>query len=426
MTGALTGSDDSTAASRAPGRRTAGGWLWQALLLVALSLLLSYLLYGLSGGREVADDAPNLIGLARDPFVLWGDYGAAGFSDTWGSFPPLLPLFFGLLVWPWLALFGPFWGIRLGVLSWSIVTLGAFHLTIGRIDGVTAERRRLLMWVFVLLPSLLGAIAFIPQEEIYVALFALALYAAARMGKWRVVYALLLLTMLAGKYFLLVLVFPLAVYSPRPWRNLLLWGGTAAALLGLYIGYHRLYFGLSPILGHMIDPGSSLSVWALFWNLGLRLPPVAVKYLSVVFVVIASFFFARSSRRSGAPLAFAFAGVLYSTLLLLSITVPAYVLWAVPFALICAGMTGDSRYRAWIVLLAVLWGVAEWGANFFRGVKLALETERAAGKTALAMAAERALGAGFPFGLLHVALVALVVVFGIGMVLLIRRSHRFV
>ncbi|MCK4350681.1 MAG: hypothetical protein KAX13_07475, partial [Candidatus Krumholzibacteria bacterium] len=65
MTGALTGSDDSTAASRAPGRRTAGGWLWQALLLVALSLLLSYLLYGLSGGREVADDAPNLIGLAR-------------------------------------------------------------------------------------------------------------------------------------------------------------------------------------------------------------------------------------------------------------------------------------------------------------------------------------------------------------------------
>ena len=36
--------------------------------------------------------------------VLRGDYGAAGLSDNGGSFPPLLPLIFGALVFPRLAI----------------------------------------------------------------------------------------------------------------------------------------------------------------------------------------------------------------------------------------------------------------------------------------------------------------------------------
>jgi len=149
------------------------------LVLVVSSLAIAWFLFRVSGGNEIADDAGELSRLVRRPFVLWSDYRAAGFSDAWGSFPPLFPLLFAPLVAPWLAIAGGFWGFRLGVFSWTVVAFFALDALLAREPGVPESRRRGLLFLFVLLPSVLGAIALIPEEEIYVSLFAAALYAAA-------------------------------------------------------------------------------------------------------------------------------------------------------------------------------------------------------------------------------------------------------
>jgi hypothetical protein len=375
--------------------------------------------YRLSGGREVADDAKRLIDFARRPFILWGDYRAEGLSDAWGSFPPLLPPLFGILVSPWLAAFPDFWGFRIGVLSWSVVAFFVIYIIVGRLLRLPPDRQRSALLIFAFLPSVLGAIAFIPQEEIYVSLFTIILYIAARNERWNLVLPLLALTLLAGKYFLLVLAIPLAFMTKRPFRYLCLWVGVSAALLAAYIGYHRTLFGLSPVIGHVIDPGSSLSIWALLWNLGLRPDPQVVKLASLILVIAAVFIFSRKASRRGLPLPFTLSGTLYITLLCISITFPAYVLWTIPLTVICTALMERGRGRAWAIVLLFLWGFGEWSANFLRGVHLALRTERAAGKTALAGAAERFLGAGFPYQASHVVCIAVVIACGGGLIYLL-------
>ncbi len=66
-------------------------WLGPTIALIASHLAISAILAAATGGREIGDDAPHLLDLVRAPFSLFGDYRAAGYSDTWGSFPPLLP-----------------------------------------------------------------------------------------------------------------------------------------------------------------------------------------------------------------------------------------------------------------------------------------------------------------------------------------------
>lgn len=50
------------------------------------------------------------------------------------------------------------------------------------------------------------------------------------------------------------------------------------------------------------------------------------------------------------------------------------------------------------------WGLCGWGSNFFRGVALALASDRAAGKEVMAAWATRLLGSEFPFRLVHLAM----------------------
>lgn len=388
-------------------------WLVPLIVLVGASLVLTLAIFNLSGGREIADDAAHLVGFARNPFVLWGDYRAAGISDRWGSFPPLLPLVFGSLVYPWLRIAGDFWGFRLGVLSWSIVVLFGLYLVLRREHGISQGRKKFVLMLFALLPSVLGAIAFIPQEESYVSLYCIALYVAAKYHRWGLVFFLFVLAAFAGKYFLLVLAVPLALQSRALVKNLLLWGVPCFVLLAAYVWYHKVLFGLTPIVSYVLDPGSSISLWALLWNLGYTLDPAAVRSLSLVLIAIAVFAFCLAGRRSGVELVFLMAGTLYITLLCLSITVPAYVLWNVPLVLVCIALMRVRRHIVWTVICLFFWGVGEWGANFFRGVKLALDTARPEGKTALAKLAERSLGGDFPYHLFHVACIALVLASGL-------------
>jgi hypothetical protein len=72
----------------------------------------------------------------------------------------------------------------------------------------------------------------------------------------------------------------------------------------------------------------------------------------------------------------------------------------------------------------VLWGVFEWGSNFFRGVSYALQAERGAGKEAIAAAAEQILGAGFPYHSTFVLLTMLVPLCGVGLIALLSRDAR--
>ena len=368
--------------------------------------------YRITGGREIADDARMLSRMVFQPFVLWGDYGAAGFSDSWGSFPPLLPFLFGLLTRPWFELFPDFAALRIGVLTWNVVMFMILARFTGRTLGLEEKSVRLILWVFVLLPSVILAIVFIPQEEIYVAIFAIALFAAGIRGRWGMITVLLLLTALAGKYFLLVLIVPLAFASGRPKKNILLWGGLSAAVLGIYVLYHYLAFGLRPILGHVVPYNSSLSVWGLLWNIGLQLEPATVKVVSLPILLAAVLFAGAFANRKGLPLPHSFAVTLYITLALLSITFPAYILWNIPFVLICAAMTRDMRTRAIMIAGAFVWGAGEFGANFCRGVELALSTERGQGKTELALAAQRVFGEDFPWHSFHVACLVIVLVSG--------------
>ena len=404
-------------------------WLVPLVTLVALSLALSFLVYKASGGSEIADDAKVLIRFAREPFVLWGNYEAAGLGARWGSFPPLLPLLFGALVHPWLLIASDFWGFRLGVLTWGVVVLLALHFALGREAGISEGRRRFVLLMFAVLPSVLGAIAFIPQEEIYVSLFCLALYAAAAKGRWNLVFALLVLSVFAGKYFLLALAVPLAFKSGAPIRKLALWGGTTFVLLAAYVWYHKAFFGSAPIINYVLDPGAAISIWALIWNLGVVFDPALVNWLSLMLVAVLVLGFCFAGRRSGISLTPLMAGTVYITLLGLSITCPAYILWNVPLVLICIALMRVRRHVVWAIVFLFLWGVGEWGANFFRGVKLALDTDRPGGKEALAKLAERFLGAGFPFHAAHIACIGIVLASGIAQICLLwvaekeRRAH---
>ena len=392
------------------------------VVLAAASMAAAYLLYRMSGGNEIADDVVTLTRMVRDPFVLWRDYRAAGFSDNWGSFPPLLPPVFSILVAPWLRIAGDFWGFRLGVLSWTIAALFALDALLRRTGGIPEERRRGLLLLFVLLPSVLGAIALIPQEEIYVSLFAAALYAAAAAKRWRLAPPLLLAAVLAGKYFLLILAVPLALYSPAPRRNLLAWGALCAAALGAYVGYHRIAHGLAPIVSHDIGPGWGVSLWALLWNAGFQPAPRLVRILSLACVAVFAAVFAMRSRREGRPLVFSVSGTIVGTLLLLSLATPGYILWAAPLLPVAVGLMKRRAHRVWSIVLLFAWGVGEWGANFFRGVALALGADRPAGKETVAALAERLLGRGFPFALAHIGFLCLVLAAGCGLLYLLSTA----
>ncbi len=392
------------------------------IVLVAVSMAIVFLLSRVSGGKEIADDVATLSRLVRSPFALWGDYREAGFSDTWGSFPPLLPMLFSVLVAPWIVVAGTFWGFRVGVLVWTIVALFALDALLGREQGIPESRRRGLLFLFVLLPSVLGTIALIPEEEIYVSLFAAALYAAAAAKRWRPVPFLLLATALAGKYFLLVLAVPLAVYSPAPRRNLIAWCALCGGALAAYVLYHRFAHGLLPILSHDVDPGSSLSIWALLWNLGVQPPLRLVRILSLLGVAVFAAGFSLRFKKEGRPLVFAFAGTIIGTLALLSLSYPGYILWAACLLPVAIGLMKEKVHVFWAVALLFLWGVGEWGANLFRGVALALGADRPAGKEVIASFAQRLFGSDFPFALAHIVLLCLVLVAAAGLLHLLARA----
>ncbi|MCO4771976.1 MAG: hypothetical protein KDA24_18235 [Deltaproteobacteria bacterium] len=369
------------------------------LALVLGSGLIAATVFSVAG-VELGDDAPHLLRLVAHPFVLFGDYRAAGFWDTWGSFPPLLPLLFGLLVRPWTWLVPDFWAIRLGALSWSLVCLAAMGWLSGRRRHGAPETRRALL-AFAFLPTTLATISVLPQEETYVSLFVLALVEAARTRRDRWLLPLLVLAMLAGKYFLLILVFPLAIHSGAPAQRITRWLPVLVGLLGAYVASHWLLHGLTPILSHTLDPSASVSVWALLWTLGLEVPPAVIKALSIVGSVGVVSALCVRMKSDGAGLDSMVVVSLLATLLCISITFPGYVMWVLPLALV-TGLSLPVRTQWQQVALFALWGAAELTANFSRGVALALHTPRSAGKSAVAEAAAAVLGADFPYGAVQI------------------------
>lgn len=398
-------------------------WLGPLLALCTLSLGFAAIAWFVSGGREFADDADQLLRLSRHPFVLWQSYEESGLGPSWGSFPPLLPTLFGALVHPWTLIASDFWAIRLGALTWTSILLLGLSVVLQRLERPPRHDVRAALWLFAIIPSVWGAAGLIPEEEAYVAIFALALFWAGRVGAWRWVGPLLLLAALAGKYFLLILLIPLAFASPRPFRNLLVWGGLVVIGLGAYVAYHKLRFDLTPILAYgLLELYGNLSIWSLMFALGVPLESGTATRLGVLVTGGLVTAWAVFARRASVDLAFSATVALYITLLTISRSWPGYVLWVLPLALVCWTRVQQRSVRVALPALMLAWSAGEWGANLFRGVHLALTGERGAGKTAIAARVEGLLGSEFPYGDAYVACVALVVTSGIALIVLFVRA----
>ena len=394
-------------------------WLGPMIALIATHLAIAALLASVTGGREIGDDAPHLLAMIRNPLSLFGDYRAAGYSNTWGSFPPLLPSLFGLLVRPWLAAGSDFWAIRLGALCWSIVALLGFHWLVSGVPGAPRRRLRTALWLFALSPALIGGSAVLPEEEAYVCLFGMLLFAAARQGRWNLLPLLFTVTAIAGKYFLLALAIPLGIASPRPLRDLTRFVAIPAVVLAVYIAYHRLRFGLMPILEYELTPAGTISVWALLWNLGFQPPPQLIQTASTLTTGSLVLAFCWLARRRKFPLVFSVAGTLWIVLLSVSVAFPPYLLWNLPFLLIVFTMLESAPLRWVHAGLIYLWGGIAYTAKLFRGVDLALAMDRSAGKDAVADLFVRVLGNDFPYHGAANLLFALIVAIGISYVALL-------
>jgi|GEM_PF-2601382 len=388
--------------------------------LMALSLAAGAALHAVTGGAELGDDAPRLLWMCLHPAVLFGDYRAAGLWDTWGSFPPLLPGLFGLPVRPAAQLASPFVAIRIGALAWTAACLLATASAARATMGAQGSTLRLLLMAFALLPPVWMAAAVLPQEEAYVALFALAIHRAAHARATRWLLPLFVVTALAGKYFLLILMLPVAFHVGRPMARLAVWVPVVLGLLGAWVAYHFVAHGLLPIVSHNVDPGASISLWALLWNLGVQ-PPVAVLKPASVLLCVAAVAALCLWVRGRVPLAALMASSLLITLLCLSITFPGYVIWAIPLTLL-ASLEMGRRDRLRLLGLLGLWGVGELLANASRGVELALTTSRGAGKEAVADAVTDWLGADVPFALLESLGIVAVLVAGVLLVRLLVRA----
>lgn len=381
-----------------------------ALALCALGAAATATLFTVTGGREIADDAPHLLRFVREPFVLFASPSTSGLPSTWASFPPLFPLLFGALVRPWLAIAPDFVAIRAGALLWTLAALAALYaLTHHALSLERSEARRAL-WLYAVLPLPLFASAVLPQEEAYVSLFGVGLAAAAHAGRTGWVAAGLVATALAGKVFLLLLAVPLAFAGPAPFRTLVLYALSGATALGAYLGFHQLAHGAVPLLGYRLDPIQGVSVWSLLRLLGPPLEAGALGLASVAATGAASVAFCAVGRRRSLGLVELSAGTLWIAQLGLSVAMPPYLLWNLPFLAVYAA----ASFRRWSVVAGALavWTAAAYGAKVFRGVALALETPRGSGKGAVAALFERFLPPDFPYDAAQLALTALCLAIG--------------
>jgi hypothetical protein len=401
----------------APPRRPPA--LAPALALVAASVALTAAVGAVTGWREVGDDAPHLLELVRSPWILLAAPESSGLSPTWRSFPPLLPATFGLLVRPWLAWLPDFLGLRFGVLSWALVALLVCDALAARLGFSRAERSRAL-WIFASASPLLGSIALLPQEEVYLVPLVAALFAAGSAGRPWLVAALAALSMLAGKILLGLLVVPIACYSARPAVELARSGAAMAGALGAYLAWHALHHGSVPLLGYEVAPGTSISAWAVLAGLGLPLPRGA-GVPSLALTVAVALATAVHARRRAVPVLHASALVLLLPLFTLSIAMPPYIVWGLPLVALVLARSDRSTRAAGIVLVGA-WGAVAYASKLLAGVALALSAHRPQGKRSVAELAERLLGSDFPYEGTRTALLVLLVGLGIALAAVVWRA----
>lgn len=211
-------------------------------------------------------------------------------------------------------------------MSWTAALFLLFRFLSFRSPDIPERRARAALWLFAVLPSVWAPVALIPQEEAYVAIFSLLLYAATLGHGWGLLTLLFPLTALAAKYFLLILVLPAAFLSPTPVRNAARWSALSVGLLGAHVAYHRVLWGVMPILSYVLEPTMAISVWGLMWHHGVPLSPERIGPLSVFLTVAAGLLLVVPARLRPSDPARAFAIVLCAALLTLSICTPGYIL----------------------------------------------------------------------------------------------------
>jgi hypothetical protein len=406
----------SAAAKRTP------AWLLPAAALVGVSCLLTLALGALTGGAEIGDDAPHLLELVRAPGILLRAPGESGLPETWQSFPPLLPAFFGLGVRPWLRVTSDFAAIRLGALTWTLLALLATD-GLGRAIGLQEGPRRNAAWILALAPSTLAAVALLPQEEAYVALCAIGLFSVGATGGGIGLALAAAAAVLAGKVLLAAVVVPVACFARRPLRALALSGGAMAlAQLG-WLALQQARFGAVPLVGYSLDPATSISLWGMLSGLGVHLGADATRALSGGATALGVLGASALARRHGLPLLEGVAVALLVPLLTLAIAMPPYLLWDLPFLALAIGRMDGTPRRTGIALVAG-WGVTAYACKLLGGVALALEAPRPGGKPAVAKRVAGLLGEDFPFRATRTVLLALLAALGVGLALLLWRQGR--
>jgi hypothetical protein len=263
------------------------------------------------------------------------------------------------------------------------------------------------------MPIVTAAAVVLPQEESFVSLFAIALCWATAERRFALVAVLFALSAIAAKVLLLVLVIPLALASPRPRRNLLLFAFAGVGTLSTYLAYHGIRFGALPLLSYQLPPAGGISIWALLWNLGLEVPQMMLQPLSVLATGALVLGFCWIARERSLPSSITVAVTLWITVLCVSIAMPPYLLWNLPFLLIATTRIDRIGPRWASIGLLFLWCATAYGAKLFRGIQLTLEMDRSAGKNAVAELFVSALGSDFPYHAAQTFLIGLSVAVGI-------------
>jgi hypothetical protein len=405
-----------------PAAPVGAAWPVPAAALCAAALAATAALGAVTGWREIGDDAPHLLELVRAPWILFRAPEETGLPATWRSFPPLLPPLFGLGVRPWLAVAGDFAAIRLGVVTWTLALLVATDRTAIAL-GLAKDARRRALLLLALAPGTLAAAALLPQEESYVALVGVALFAAAAHGRFAALTALAAFTPLGGKVFLAALAPPLAASAPLPFRALVRLGAAVALALGGWLALQTWRFGSAPLLGYDIDPATSISVFALLSGLGAPLGPGVVRAASAALSAAGVLAAAEAVRRGLLPALHGAALALFVPVLTLSIAMPPYALWSLPFVALAIGGMARGPARAGTALV-VAWGGVAYACKLLSGVALAAEAPRDAAKGAVAGLVFRLVGDDLPFRSIRTAGVALLLAIGAALCMVLWREGR--
>ncbi len=259
------------------------GWreatAWMAAVVVS-RLLLLLVLDRVLGGREFADDAMMLLGMADAPLEL-----LRGQTGRYGQHPPLLSLALAAATQPLRGMFTDFVALRAGLVLYEALLVGFTALALQDLLPNTTHRRWTLLAV-VALPSGWMTSVVLAQDETFAAALAAATFWLAVRGRGWAALILAGVGVVAGKLFLGVSLMALVVVLPQ--GTLFSRACVGAAPVALVYGWVTLAAWLQgappPLVG--FHPGAEFGINAWYWFAQSGVASVALRRWSGLLVLV--------------------------------------------------------------------------------------------------------------------------------------------